>query len=546
MITTLHIKNIGIIDEITINLNEGFNVLTGETGAGKTLIIDSLNIICGARFSKDMIRKGESYSLVEACLYLPNSKISEDGNVIVTREVYDSGKNLCKINGRLVTVSELREFMKYHIDIHGQFDNQYIMEEENHITYLDEYSKDEIESIKSEYMVKYNEYTLLKQSLKDNLCDEKERQRTLDLLKYELNEIDSASLTIGEEEILKRRSEVIKNAERINGIFNFSKTCLEENVRSNLDEVIRNISKLVGIDEEYKQILDRLEESYYNIIDVSEEISDKLDDVGFDEEEAKNIVDRMDIIHSLKRKYGRDIEEILEYRDKIKEKIEEIENSEERRNKINSDIAVVKDKMKDLCVKMNSVRVKNAKKLENKINSAFRDLEMVNSNIKIEVTLNIDEKYSINGLDNVRFLICTNKGEDFKALNKIASGGEISRIVLAIKSACSEINGSSTCIFDEIDTGISGKAAKAVGLKLKQIAKYHQVICVTHLAPVAAASDYHYFISKSLENGEKTVTNIKLLDNDEALNELARISSGNVTEISLKYALELRNLVFAV
>lgn len=545
MITTMHIKNIGIIDDILVNFNEGFNVLTGETGAGKTLIIDSLNIICGARFSKDMIRKGESYSLVEVCLYLPNNKISEDGNVIVTREIYETGRNLCKINGRLVTVAELREFMKYHVSIHGQFDNQIIMEEENHILYLDGYLKDQLEEIKKEYEIKYNEYVLLKNKIKENLLDEKERRRTLDLLSYELNEINDASLTKGEEEMLKRRFDVIKNVEKISKAFNNSNQYLSENIISNLNDVIRNISNVSQISEKYENILNRLNDSYYNLVDVSSEISSELSNLEFDEAEAREVINRMDLISTLKRKYGSSIEEILEYRDNTKNKIEEIENSEENARIINEKLENIQKDMKDMALRMNKIRVCGATKLASKINESLKTLEMNSAEIKIEVTLSVDEKYNHNGLDNVKFLICTNKGEDFKSLNKIASGGEISRIVLAIKEVCNQSDLIETCIFDEIDTGISGKAAKAVGAKIKKIARNHQVICVTHLATVAAASDYHYYISKSEEAG-KTKTSIKLLEDSDIDYELARISSGCVTDASLKYALELRNLVFNI
>ena len=541
MITTLHIKNIGIIDEVTINLEEGFNVLTGETGAGKTLIVDSLNIICGSRFSKEMIRRGENYSLVEICMFLPHSNISEDGNVIVTREIYDSGKNLCKINGRLVTVSELKEFMKNHLDIHGQFDNQFIMDEANHINYLDSFAKEKISTLKEEYSAYYSEYLDLNRKLKENYGDEKERERTLDLLRYELNEIENANLIENEEEELKEKYDVVKNSEKILEALNKSSSILDQSVLADLDEVIKNISRISNLKENYNKLYSNIQDAYYLLEDVNSEMQNEIGSLDFDSNEAEMILKRMDLICNLKRKYGSSITEIIKYSERIKDKLNQIENSKQIIEDIEKRLKIVEDNMYSLSIKMNKIRNEFKDSLCDRINNNFKELEMNQAEIKVEIEMDEKGRFSENGLDKVRFLICTNKGEEFKSLTKIASGGEISRVILAIKSILSEEDKVESCVFDEIDTGISGSAARVVGEKIKEIAKNHQVICITHLPQVAAFSNAHFYISK-VNMGERVVTKIKLLNNEEKVEEIARISSGKVNETTLKFALELINL----
>lgn len=537
MITTLHIKNIGIINEITLDLNEGFNVLTGETGAGKTLIIDSLSIISGGRFSKDMIRTGETYSLVEACLFLPNVQEAEDSNVIVSREIHLNGKNLCKINGRLVTVSELKNFMKDHIDIHGQNDNQRIMEVANHIEYLDNFS-DEIQNVKKEYQMLYSEYKNLNEELKQNYGDEKEKQRMLDLLEYQKNEIESANLSISEEESLEEKRKIIQNSEKISMALNTSNNILSSSTLESVDEALKALSKIESLDSMYSKKYEELQNAYYDIQEISRDLEDLNSNVFFDEYEANEVLKRIDIISDLKRKYGNNIEEILRYKAEISDKIDNIKNLEDYIDTLNLKIKEVQKIMKEKALKMNAIRKEKALVLENRINEELRSLEMKNARFKINIET-IDE-FNFNGLDKVEFFISTNVGEDYKPLIKIASGGEISRIMISIKSVLSEKDSVETCIFDEVDTGISGTAAKSVGVKLRKISKSHQVICVTHSAIIAAASDYHYFISKK-SNDNSTSTSVILLNEQDSINEVARISSGTINDMSMKYASDLKN-----
>lgn len=537
MITTLHIKNIGIINEITLDLNEGFNVLTGETGAGKTLIIDSLSIISGGRFSKDMIRTGETYSLVEACLFLPNVQEAEDSNVIVSREVHLNGKNLCKINGRLVTVNELKNFMKDHIDIHGQNDNQRIMEVANHIEYLDNFS-DEIQNVKKEYQMLYSEYKNLNEELKQNYGDEKEKQRMLDLLEYQKNEIESANLSISEEESLEEKRKIIQNSEKISMALNTSNNILSSSTLESVDEALKALSKIESLDSMYSKKYEELQNAYYDIQEISRDLEDLNSNVFFDEYEANEVLKRIDIISDLKRKYGNNIEEILRYKAEISDKINNIKNLEDYIDTLNLKIKEVQKIMKEKALKMNAIRKEKSLVLENRINEELRSLEMKNARFKINIET-IDE-FNFNGLDKVEFFISTNVGEDYKPLIKIASGGEISRIMISIKSVLSEKDSVETCIFDEVDTGISGTAAKSVGVKLRKISKSHQVICVTHSAIIAAASDYHYFISKK-SNDNSTSTSVILLNEQDSINEVARISSGTINDMSMKYASDLKN-----
>lgn len=539
MISTLHIKNIGIIDDLSINLNNGLNILTGETGAGKTLIIDSLGIISGERFSKEMIRKGEDYSFVEACVYLPENENSIDGNIIVSREIYSNGRNMCKINGRMVTVNELKTFMQNIIDIHGQHDNQQLLNPSTHIEYLDSFGSKEIKEIKEKYQELYKQYNTIKFELKNNYGDDKEKQRKLDLLKYQFDEIQNANLKIGEDEKLEADRKIILNSEKINESLNVADLEISENAIDAINTAIRSLEKIEDLDEKYSNNLNSLKSMYYDIQEIARDISSLRDDVFFDEEERQNLETRLDLIFSLKRKYGNTIQEILTYKEELEKQIIQLENIDEYNNKLKKQLEEITSKMFEISKKLNSLRCKYAFELEEKINNELIDLEMKNARIKIKIDFNENEKYNLNGLDEIEIYIQTNIGEDAKPLYKIASGGEMSRIMLAIKNVLSEVDNVPVLIFDEIDTGISGIAAKSVGEKLKSISKLHQVLCVTHLASIAAKGDYNYYIHKEVK-GNKTATSVKLLNEEETIKEIARIASGDITEISLKHAKELR------
>ena len=539
MITNLHIKNIGIIEDIEINLNKGLNVLTGETGAGKTLIIDSLEIISGARFSKEMIRKGEENSFVELCIYEPESEYASDGNIIVSREINTNGRNLCKINGRLVTVNELKEFMKKFIEIHGQNENQTLLDPKTHLKYLDNFIGTEIKELKEKYQEYYKKYCNIQKELQENYGDDKEKQRKLDLLKYQLNEIEEAKLKPNEEEKLEETRRKILNSEKIIDSLNTADEAIKENSIDNISNAIRALEKIENIDTKYEQVSSNLKNIYYELQEISRDISIYKEDIDFDEIEREEIEKRLDLIYSLKRKYGNSIEEIQKYAEKVKSEIEYIENLEEHNNKLKKELEELKIKMTKYGELINKKRTEHAHIISNKINNVLKDLEMKNAQINVKVTYNKEQFYET-GKDDVQFLIKTNIGEDEHSLDKIASGGEMSRIMLAIKKVLADTDKMPILIFDEIDTGISGKAAKSVANKLKDISNNHQVLCVSHLASIAAMADHNYFISKKINNN-RTHTNIKLLNEEEVIKEIARISAGEINETTLKYANELRN-----
>lgn len=539
MISTLHIKNIGIIDEIMIDFSKGFNILTGETGAGKTLIIGALGIVAGGRFSKEMIRKGENHSFVEVSIYLPNHPKAVDGNIIISREIFENGRNTCKINGRLVTVNELKEFMNNIINIHGQNDNQNLLNKENHIKYLDKFLGKEFLSKKNEYTELYNKYVDINRKLKENYGDEKEKQRKLDLLNYQVNEIKNANLKINEDEELEEQRNLIINAEKISKSLNEADMQINENALNSISIAIKNLEKIEDINIKYQKTLSSLKSNYYDLQEIAIDLNHYNSDTSFEEEERDEIENRIDEINDLKRKYGNTIEEILNYKKEVEEEIDKIENLEEKNKKLKTELTKITAELEKRAIELHETRQKHGIELETKINSELADLEMPNAKFKINIE---NTNFNKDGTDEIEFMITTNKGEDFKPLIKTASGGEMSRIMLAIKTVLSDVDEVPILIFDEIDTGISGKAGNAVGEKLKTISKNHQVIIVTHLASIAAKGDSNYYIYKEVE-GDNTKTRIKNLNEQEVIEEIARIASGIVSEISLKHAMELRAAV---
>ena len=539
MITNLHIKNIGIIEELEIELNKGMNALTGETGAGKSLIIDAINIICGGRFSKEMIRSGESYSYVELCMYNPEDENAVEGNIIITREIYSNGRNMCKINGRLVTVAELKKFMSNYIEIHGQNDNQKLLDSKTHIKYLDSFIGKEINGLQDEYKRRYNKYNEIKKELRENYGDEKEKQRKLDLLRYQANEITEANLKIGEEEKLEEKRKIIANSEKIAKSLQDADIALGENTIDLIGKAIKSLEKIESIDTKYEKTVSELKNVYYEIQEISRDISCFNDDVEFNEQEIEETESRLDNIYNLKRKYGNNIEEILKYKEEVEQEITKIENLEEHNNQLKLEQKEIEKEMNQIAEKMSEIRKRYAEELNKRINAEVLELEMKNAKINVKVEYKIND-YFEDGKDDVKIYIKTNIGEKENELIKIASGGEMSRIMLAIKKVLAESDKMPTLVFDEIDIGISGKAGKTVAEKIKDISKTHQVLCVSHLAAIAAKADYNYYISKTVKN-DRTNTEIKLLNEEETIFEIARMSSGEVNEITLKYANELRN-----
>ena len=539
MITTLHIKNIGIIEDLTIDLNFGLNVLTGETGAGKTLIIDSLQIISGGRFSKEMLRHGETNAFVELCMYLPDSPKAEEGNIIISREINNTGKNLCKINGRMVTVNELKEFMQDFIEIHGQNENQNLLDHKKHLGYLDGVAGEALEGIKTEYQNDYEKYQQIQKQLKENLGDEKERQRKIDLLQYQIREIEEAKLKEHEEEELEEKRKIMINAEKIAENLGQANHCIEEEGIDSISKAIRALEKIENLDDKYANVTNQLKSIYYDLQEMARDLNDYQEEIEFDEEESSQIEKRLNLIHFLKKKYGNTIQEVIQYNSEIKSELERIENLEEINQKLREQKEELEIKLEDLARKLHTLRETAANELTKRINQELEDLEMKNAKINIQVRY-LEEEYKKTGKDIVKFYIATNIGEKEKELSKIASGGEMSRIMLAIKKVLADSDQVPVLIFDEIDTGISGKAANRVAKKLQAIATKHQVLCISHLPSIAAAADFNYFISKKVKQ-ERTKTQVKLLQEKEVIEEIARISSGEVNEITLKYATELRN-----
>lgn len=397
----------------------------------------------------------------------------------------------------------------------------------------------EIKEVKSKYQELYGEYCDIKLKLKENYGDDKEKQRKLDLLKYQVNEIEEANLKVNEEEELDAIRTRMLNSEKISEGLNEATLEIGENAIDSISKAVRALEKIENLDANYEEKLNSLKSIYYDLQELSRDVTSLKEEVEFDEEERQKVETRLDLIFSLKRKYGNTIQEILEYKTQIQEEIQKIENLEEYTNSLKQKLQELETKMQILCEKMSSARKENAQILSHKISEELQDLEMKNASFEIQVTFNNENEFHKNGLDKVEFFIKTNAGEDFKPLIKIASGGEMSRIMLAIKHVLASVDKVPVLIFDEIDTGISGVAANRVADKMKQIANHHQVLCVTHLAPIAARGDYNYYISKTVLN-EVTKTSIKLLNEEETIQEIARIASGEVNGVTLEHAKQLR------
>ena len=439
----------------------------------------------------------------------------------------------------MVTVNELKKFMAQFIEIHGQNENQNLLDEKLHLNYLDNFIGEEIIENKIEYENLYTRYIEIKKELENNYGDEKERQRKLDLLKYQINEIEDAKLKEDEDKNLEEKRKIFQNSEKIVENLNEADGLISENVIDSISMAIRALEKIENIDEKYKKINSSLKNSYYEIQELERDISGCKDNIYFDEEERNDIEERLNLIYSLKRKYGNSIQEIHEYLAEIKREAEIIDNLEENNKKLRQELKQIEEKMNKYAKEISKIREKYAITLSKNINKELEELEMKNAKINVKVKY-VESEFYKTGKDIVKFYIMTNLGEDEKELSKIASGGEISRTMLAIKKVLSETDKIPVLVFDEIDTGISGIAANSVAKKLKSISNKHQVMCISHLPNIAAMADYNYFISKNVKE-QRTKTQIKLLKEKEVIEEIARISSGEINEVSLKYATELRN-----
>lgn len=562
MLLQLDIKNIALIEEVSIEMGAGLNVLTGETGAGKSIIIDSINAVLGERVSKDIIRTGEDKAYVEAAFQIDNAcfddiwnvmgmEPEEDGTLILSREITQSGRNICRVNGKMVALSLLRQIGERLIDIHGQHDNQSLLKTESHIDLLDSFGGDSIKQIKEEYLTLLEQYKENRSRIKAISGNPGERERKIDLLKFQINEIKSAKLKNDEEELNKQKL-LLTNAEKIKESLSVTYSLLSSGERGeqaavdSINSALSQLSSITRLDSCYEDMYNRIKEALYQLEDIADDVRKNCDNIEYDPKLLEEIEERLDQIFKLKRKYGATIDDIIKYCEKSEEQLEQLEKSEEYITKLRQQQAELVEKLLNRSMKLNEERRRAASILESRIGEQLDELEMKNSKFKVDIEYNdtADEngiKFTRNGLDKVEFLISPNLGEPLKPLAKIASGGEMSRVMLAIKNILAEVDKIPTMIFDEIDTGISGKAAQKVGEKLAGISEGHQVICVTHLAQIACMADNNYLIEK-VSNNSSTNTNVIMLDRDGKIREIARLIGGTfTTDTSLKYAEELIN-----
>ena len=555
MLIQLDVENVAIIEKLNIPLFKGFNVLTGETGAGKSIIIDSLNALLGSRVSKELIRSGSDKAFVQG-LFSHGSDLSElldtfgietqdDGNILISRVITESGKNICRVNGTMVTVSMLREIGQKLVDIHGQHDNQSLLRAETHIELLDLFTGEKLAAEKREYLMLLERLHELKSTMKALSGDGKERERTIDMLKYQINEIESANLRIGEDEELQRQSRILSHSEEIINAFSQAYQMIrgeEGDDQSALDKIgvsLDFIRKVDDLDPDYEMISSSLGEIEERLVDISRDIRMIRDKTEYDPKLHKSIEERISLIQGLQRKYGETIDDVLTYLESSKQQLDEIERSEELILAIKKDIEAIEKDLHRKCGSLNKLRTEAAKRLEKGILKELNDLEMPRTQFLVSIVSRPEDGFTENGTDKVEFLFSPNAGEPLKPLSKIASGGEMSRCMLAIKTILADIDAIPTLVFDEIDTGVSGKAASRLGEKLKAVAGMHQVICITHHAQIASQADTHYLIEKMEKDG-RTLTKVKLLDKTDREEEITRLLSGeHATEAARKLAQEL-------
>ena len=550
MLQELSIKDFAIIDEIQISFQPKMTVLTGETGAGKSIIIDALGLLAGGRGSTEFIRKGEKKAVIQGLFTLPREANtynileeygidSEDGQIILQRDLYRGGRNICRINGMMVNLATLRKIGETLIDIHGQNEHQELMKPENHIDLLDEYDKKTSE-LRNQYQVVYQNYRKLKLSMEKKEADEKAWAQRLDMLNFQVKEIEEAGLKINEEDELVEEKNKLDNFQAIHDALELSYQILSGekiDVVGNLGNAMNELSDVSDLSENLQEINTKISDAFYSLEDAARDISDELDSMEWNGERLNEIEERLELIHQLKRKYGDTIEDILHYHIRIVKELREMENAEQNSEKQERQLSEALEKVKELAIKLSKQRKKSAKKLEKMIHEQLSALYMDKAVFAVKF-LNNSKLYS-KGIDKVEFYIQTNPGEEMGPLAKIASGGELSRIMLALKTIFSQKMGVTSIIFDEVDTGVSGRVAQAIAEKISQISNNSQVLCITHLPQVAAIADNHYYISKSVNDG-RTETSLEELDEKQKIREIARMLSGSeITELTLKHAEEL-------
>ena len=553
MLLNLHVKNLALIEEVDVDFEKGLIVLTGETGAGKSLILGSVNIALGNKASKDMIRKGTDYSLVELSFSVSENcakqlkkydiYMEEDNIVTVTRKISE-GRSISKINGETVNIKTLKNVMSLLIDIHGQHDHQSLLYTKNHLDILDKFAKDSILELKEQIKEEYSKYTKLIKKLEEFNIDEGQKAREIEFAEYEVNEIESANLKPEEDVQVEEEFKKLSNSKEIVSALSEIYNALSYETAGGLGDIINkavmDINSIKGMDEKISQFQTEL----YDIDNLCRELTSQIYDynsgMDFNPEYVREVEERLDVINHLKLKYGNSIEEILRYKEEKEEYLEKLNNMIDEMESVKNQISELEVTLNNLCTKLSEQRKKAAKELEVLVKQALVDLNFIAVEFEIQITRK--ESIGENGFDNVEFMISTNPGESVKPLVKVASGGELSRIMLAIKSILATEDDIDTLIFDEIDTGISGQTAMKVAEKMAKISRNHQVICISHLSQIAAMADSHYLIKKTADENS-TTTSIKKLTRQQSIEELVRINGGSgITEAGLIHATEMKDM----
>ncbi len=550
MLSNLKISNIAIIKEAVIDFDNGLNVLTGETGAGKSIIIDAINAILGERTSRELIRTGSNNAEVSAFFENINDDVvtvlnefgidnEEDRSLLISRKISLDGKNTCKVNGANVTVSMLKKIGQALINVHGQMDNHNLLNEELHYTYIDSFAENS--DILEEYLSAYNDYCACKKRYDNLIVDESEKARKIDLLTYQIKEIEDADIKVGELEELEKRRKVLQNAEQLISLVNNAVEIINGNdnfsgVADMLNNASNSLVKATAFDETLNNVSDTVAEMSYNIADCASELNSFLYSLDVDPNELDIIEERLDILFKLSKKYGQTESEILEFLEKAQNELDEITFSDKLKEQLEVELQEKYEIMDNASRKLSANRHKYGEIFIEKVKNELAFLDMASISFKI---VQNRKHFDETGADEIYFLISANAGEEPKPLSKIASGGELSRIMLAIKNVLASKDNVQTLIFDEVDTGVSGRAAQKIGIKLKEVSKNRQVLCVTHLAQIACFADNHFLISKS-ESENKTYTKVESLAHNGRIQELARIIGGiEATQLSLDAAAEM-------
>lgn len=551
MLQRVNIENIALIDRLEIELAEGFNVLTGETGAGKSIIIDALGLILGERSSKELITHGEQRARVEAEFLLSENSnarkylleneldCSED-YLTVSREIFVSGRNVCRVNGTLVSTAMLKELTSHLVDVHGQHEHQSLIMPSKHIDYLDAFGGESIASLKKETAAKYHEYKQIAKELQSGFMSEDERMRRIDILGYQVREINAAGLFNGEEEALKEEQEVLNNSETIINALNYANEMLngeQSQAVSAVKTALKQLESIASIAGHYSEVSERLADAYYSLEDVARTVSDMRADAEHNPGRLDEIGARLYTIANLKKKYGGSVEAVIAFGNAAEAELMQLECADERRDALIKRLNNAEIEYRKIAGELTEARKNAAKALEPMVVRHLSDLGLVNSEFCVEFTT--AEEISESGTDKVIFLLTTNKGEPPKQLNKVASGGELSRIMLALKTIIAGEDDIPTLIFDEIDVGVSGRISAMVGEKMHRIANSRQVICITHSPQIAAYAEGHFLVEKR-DFGDRMRTNVRRLTMDEHIDEVARImGTGAESDLARRHAEEL-------